>query len=261
ALGRMQSARARNALISLLQPQAPLANAKVRAAAVEALGQYRHPDITPTLVRLADSDPSYKVEAAATRAIGTGRRIEAIDSVLANANKPSHSDRIRRAAAEALGMLGDGRGVETCLALAAYGQPDRTRPTPVAALAQLADRGHRAEHLERFCRRLLSDPERRAQVAAIDALGEMGAVASIDALGELSVQRRRRDLREGAKRAIEEIIADQAAPDAVRLLRARLGDLRERWERLHRRMRLLESELDISGDPDDDDAKDARGVG
>lgn len=253
ALGTMRSERARSALLRLLATGDAIDHPKARRAAVEALGQYRHPESTETLVRLATNDVSVAVQAEAIRAIGSARRVEAIDTVIAAADRDAYKDLLRRAAAWALGELGDPRGVDVCLRIAALGMNHRTRPVAIEALPQLADRGHERERIESVLLDMLDDVERRTRAAAVSALAEIGSVTAIEALRTIARSDPRKRFAIAAREAIEAIIADQAPDDAVVLLRGELDRLHERRQTLEEKVRLLGEAM---GDPvaRDDDA-------
>lgn len=255
ALGTMRNDRARAALLRLLATGDAIDHPKARRAAVEALGQYRHHESTDTLVRLATRDASVAVQAEAIRAIGAARRVEAIDTVIAAANRDAYQDQLRRAAGWALGELGDPRGVDVCLSIAALGMHHRTRPVAIEALAQLANRGLEHERIESTLLGMLDDVERRTRAAAVSALGVLGSVAAIDALRTIARSDRRKQFANAARESIEAIIADQAPDDAAVLLRRELDRLRQRRQTLEKKVRWLGEAM---GDPvaRDDDADD-----
>ena len=255
ALGTMRSERARPALLRLLATGDAIDHPKARRTAVEALGQYRHHESTETLVRLATTDVSIAVQAEAIRAIGAARRFEAIDTVIAAADRDAYQDQLRRAAAWALSELGDPRGVDVCLRIAALGMHHRTRPVAIEALAQLADRGHERERIESVLLDMLDDSERRTRAAAVSALGAIGSAGAIEALRAIARSNPQKQFARAAGDSIETIIARQAPTDAIVLLRKELDRLRERRQTLDEKVRWLGEAM---GDPvaRDDDADD-----
>ena len=70
SLGAMQTDASRSILLEALANGTTIAHHRVRRAVVEALGQYRHPEVVKTLVRYAHADPSYAIEAEASKALG-----------------------------------------------------------------------------------------------------------------------------------------------------------------------------------------------
>ena len=235
-LGDMQSDPARDILIDALSEGPGIRHPKVRRAAVEALGKYRHAKAAATLLRFARADESYRVEEAALA--GLGRQAptdEIIGLLLAKSQRPTEDDPTCRAAVEALAALGDERGIEPAMRLAALGQPYRTRPAGVRALGKLGRSEARRKEVREFLVGLLSDPNDRVIEAALAALGEMGDKEAIPALEAFAAGCARPERRAEAREAIDSIRKDTGETEVIRDLRERVRRLEEARERLEKK--------------------------
>jgi aminopeptidase N len=228
ALGLVQLPAARDALLAALKPEQLVADHKVRRAVVEAVAKYRHPDVAAVLRRIAARDASYAVEAEATQALGGQSPDDAnVDVLLANAKKLAPRDQVRVAAVRALGQLGDPRGLDAALGVAAYGQPFRSRPAGVDAVGEIGkDASVRAKARDALIA-MLQDVQDRPRRNVIRALGTLG---DAKALPEL------RKIADGPDEANA-----KAAQDAIDAITKATGDsavirdLRDRIERLERK--------------------------
>jgi len=228
SLGAMQSDPARTILLEALANGTTIPNHKVRRAVVEAIGQYRHPDVAKALLRFAQGDPSYAVESEASKALGKQDPTdEVVSALVANAQKQSWRDQIRSAAVEALGNLGDARGIEPSMKLAAYGQPFRSRSTGCEALGKIArsvDERQRDE-IRKFLVGLIRDPQERPARAAITALGAGGDDRALVDLRKFADSSAPEELRQAARGAIDAINAKGGESATVRGLRERIEAL------------------------------------
>ena len=241
ALGRMQSSSAREALMELADPANRLKHPKVRRKIVDALGSYPHAEVTPILIAYATNDPSYAVEAAATSALGDAVGEEITTVLLANTTKHSYRDSIRKAAVRALGRRATAEGIDACMAVASYGQPDRTRPDAMAALAKLGEEDDDRTRIREFLLSMVDDPERRPRRAAIAALGALADPEALDALARIRDGSAAEEFRDEAEAAIKRIRSDQEELEAVRSLGRELEELRALRDELERRVEELES--------------------
>jgi HEAT repeat protein len=228
ALGAMQQPSAQEILFDALQESHAIKQPKVRRAAVEALGKYRDTSAATTLLRFAKSDPSYEVEGQATASLGKQDASEPIVAqLLENFKKPSYRDRIRLAALDALADLGEPRGIEPAKALAAYGQPYRSRPRAIEALAKLAQSQDQKTQgdVRKFLVGLIDDPQDRAAVAAIRALGEIGDEKAIDDLRKFADSAAKERLHRETRGAIDRITKHNGESSALKDLRQRVESL------------------------------------
>lgn len=241
ALGEMQSERALEALSAMLKQDGRLDDHKTRRAAVEAIGHYRDQLAVDALRRLAESDASYHVEAAATEALGGMHGFDVLTTVLANAEKRSHSEVIRTAALKALGELGAAEGVAVAKRYASRGVHERLRPEAVKALGRLARLEEYEEDIRRFLIDLLNDDQHWTVEAAAEALiglGDDAAVGAIRSLLKRANDPRIRQATGQALRRFEEDGTGRPGSDALRLeldaVRGRVRELETQVETLHR---------------------------
>ena len=205
-LGSMQAVAARDILLEALALGRAITDHGVRTAVVAALGQYRGELVIETLIRFARHDATYSVEAAAARALGNQDPCEAVlSTLLETCRKPSWNDQLETAAVEALGTLGDPRGLEAALHLARYGRPYRSRPAGIAAIGKIGGEESVRDEARRFLIDLLNDPQDRAVNAAIDALGSLGDARAIAALEQFADRTAYADRRRRALDAVESL--------------------------------------------------------
>jgi aminopeptidase N len=239
ALGKMQQPPARDILISALAPESEIPDPRTRRAAIIALATYRSDDVTPTLMRFAKADPSINVQSAATAGLGGENPSDAAETVLLqNAKTPSFRDRLRTAALRALVQWHDTKGIEPAMAMAAYGQPYRTRPAAIDALAKLArelDKDKRGPACS-FLVKLLNDPVNNVEYAAASALGELAdpdAKPALQAFADGTAPENAKAVARGALYAIDSATGEAAS----------VKDLRERVEALEKARQRFEKDL------------------
>lgn len=249
ALGREGNDAARDALITALTGAKGIENARVRRAAVAALGNYRYnPKAIDCIARFAKSDPSYAVEEAATEALGEARAASAADIILANLTRPTRYDRLTLSSLNALADLEDQRGLDAAMKLAAYGNRFRTRPQAIRLVGRFGRMSDDAGKVKAraFLERLLDDPQPMSVRAAINALGDLGDEKSIAAL-----QARAKSGRGGGRITQDEITREvdnatnairskQQEPAAVKSLRDEVEKIKKDNDDLRRRLEKLE---------------------
>ncbi len=223
----MQSDAARDILLEAVTGANAIQNHKTRRAVVAALGEYRDPRVAAALIAIAKSDPSYAVESEACKSLaGQDATDEVITVLIANSQKQSWRDQVRTAAVEALGTLGDTRGIEPSMMLASYGQPFRSRSTGFEALGKLGrDNEKSRAQIRRFLLDHIDDPQERSARAAIAALGEIGDEKAIPDLEKLSNSGAPKDLRDRARESIDKIRKGGGESATVRGLRERIEAL------------------------------------
>jgi aminopeptidase N len=155
----------------------------VRVEALEALGRmgYDHPQgskgksrrqITATLVDHAMNDPSTNAKAAAVRALGTMKAVDAAHIVREAVEVDSPRDAIRRAAIEAMADFNTPEALEIAIEYSWAGAHNRTRPTAIAKARKLMD--HYPEAVKEMLAEVLFDRERRAWEAAAKQIADIG---------------------------------------------------------------------------------------
>lgn len=249
ALGRAANDAGRDALINALTKDKGIENARVRRAAVAALGNYRfNARAIDCLARFAKSDSSYGVEEAATEALGDARAASAADVILANLSRPTRYDRLTLSSLNALADLEDSRGLDAAIKLASYGNRFRTRPQAirlVGRFGRMSDDAGKAK--ARAClEKLLDDPQPMSVRAAINALGDLGDDKSIPALqaraksGKGGGRITQDEIAREVDNALKAIRSKEQEPAAVKSLRDDVEKMKKDNEDLRRRLEKLE---------------------
>jgi len=180
---------------------------RVRVALVSALEKQPRDDAAERLERIALHDRSYQCRAAAARGLAAIKAEDRAETLLALTAVPSHQERVRVAAIEALASMQDARGLEPALALAQRGNFDRARPDAIRVLAKLAPKAPdeaRARVIESLVG-MLDDPERRSRDAAGDALASLKATEATEKLQWIAANARDPGRRERADRWLKAI--------------------------------------------------------
>ncbi len=242
ALGRMQSAGARDVLLAALAEGKAVKNPKVRTDAVIALGKYRTEAVRRTLLRLARHDESEVVEARATEALGHQQVNDEVIAVLVeNAKKDSHLHWIRRDAAKALAELRDPRGLKTVMDFASYGQPTRSRTGAIDALGLFGRDRDQRNAVRKLLIDLLADPQERPRETAIEALGASGDEDAIPALRVFAGSSAPKWQRRRAEDAIQTITKNKGEPAKIKDLLERMDRLEKSRESSEKRITTLEA--------------------
>ena len=241
ALGRIQSAAARQALLGSLTHS----DSRVRTSVAGALGSFgRDHEIAAALTRTIAKDNSRYVVSAAASALGRTGSAGAIPTLATASRRPAHPDTTRDGALRGLAALRHHDALAPILTAAGPGTPPRVRATALVCGAQLARTTGRAdrEEVARVAVGLLRDPlyfVRRGAVACLSTLGDSSAIPAItDVLTS--------DLEAGVRSEARAAIAhlSQASVDEqeiaglrseVEALRGESRALNERLDRLERR--------------------------
>ncbi|HMN95954.1 MAG TPA: M1 family aminopeptidase [Phycisphaerales bacterium] len=174
ALAAIASPESTVALAALLDARAAaLACPRTRVAAVRAARELPPRAAIEVLAAVAAEDPSYACREAAIEGLARMRATEHVDLIAGLLAVPSHADRVRLAAIDALATLEDTRAFEAALAAARLGNCDRVRPRAIALLGRAAGE-NRTAAIE-FLLATLDDPERRSVQAAGEALASLRA--------------------------------------------------------------------------------------
>jgi aminopeptidase N len=179
ALGRIAGPQAENGVLPALDDPEPW----VREVAVEQLGKFSEDSaLAGRLREIAGKDSAYRVRAAALQALGQRKAQGALDTLESAAKTDSPDDVIRRAALRAMGALGNDQAAPQLLDWLEPGKPMRLRTAAIASLGQIAKKD---ESVESRLIRLLNDSDFDIRLAAILALGERGDSAAIGPLENL----------------------------------------------------------------------------
>jgi aminopeptidase N len=244
-LGEIRTESARDALITGLK----LSHPKARRAVVSALGTFKDSQAASALKKLAQSDPSYYVEAEAIGAWTGSRRFDdegpTEKFLLEQLTKESFQELIRSSALKGLGELpGTARG-QRAAALTALidwtkkGKPMDARLAAIRTLgsvAKIAVPHERARVFDLFSR--LSDEDHfRIRMALLDALAcseSSEALSLVEKIRSLDVNPR---VRRRALVVRAELQEAGGLPESF-------TQLRSAYERLEEEQRKLKSALE-----------------
>ena len=235
ALGRIRSEAALEALLRSTK----VPHAKVRRAVADALGSFRGDQACRALMPLLKHDRSYAVEAAAATSIGKTRSTLAFAALVAGLEKESWTDEVRSGVMAGFAELGDDRAVPLLLAWIKYGRPPNARRAAAAALGRL---GEGRKDVSRALIELLDDERdvrmRLAAVEALEAAHDRDALPELDRIAGHDVDGR---LKSRCIEAAHAIRTSYERSDQVKQLRDDLEQLRETNKRLQDRLDRLES--------------------
>jgi aminopeptidase N len=134
ALGKIGGPNSEKQIITALSDGAPW----VREVAVQQLGAFKTDStLGPKLTEIAANDKAYRVRAAALQAVGELKAPNAFETLTAAVKSDSPDDSLRNAGLEGLGALGDDRGVPLLLEWSAPGKDFDTRSAAIGALASV----------------------------------------------------------------------------------------------------------------------------
>ena len=179
SLGRVGGDDAKDQLLASLSEKEPW----VKEIAVLQLGRFREDaSIAGKITEIAGSDSAYRVRAAALEALAEFRAPNAFDVLSAAVNADSPDDRLRAAALEAFARLGDGRAVPVLLEWSAVGKPYDDREAAIAGMASLDKQN---KDITKALIAYLKEPNFDLQRTAVFALAERGDPSAIGPLEEL----------------------------------------------------------------------------
>ena len=154
-------------------------DARVRGAAVRALGNFRGEAVTKTLRHAFAADSSYVVAANAVRALVKADSAGSLDVCLEALGRDSRNDAVRVAGLRGAAGYTSAPGIaDTLKSYAAPGRRNSLRALAVSLLAK----GWRDEETIEYTEGMLNDPATQVRRAAADALGAAGNEDALDAL-------------------------------------------------------------------------------
>lgn len=240
ALGAMRTNTARDTLAALLRNDRVLENHDFRVGLMTAAGKYDSREIGASLAPFAVADPSERVEAAATRALGKVSALDVQDILVQNAHKESYGYQIRIAAIGALVQRDDPQAMDVAMHYAQYGQHDRIRPVAIRALGKIA-RMHKQSRakIRPSLIRWLTDPQDRALLASIGSLGDIGDAESVAALNTYLDSHPRPVFYYAVKDTLAKIDPEtesesvKSLRQSVEKMRKSLSELRDKFDGVH----------------------------
>jgi aminopeptidase N len=227
-------------------------DAKIRRAIVQALGEFLGDEkIARVLKKIAEGDPSYRVEAEALSSLGRIKAKNCRSFLERFLDRPSHNDIGRSAIFRALANLEEEGAWETLLQGADYGAPRSSRFSAVQGLAKLAGR---FEHLKpeainafkRFARETRGTPSAtfRGKLAAIHAMGELEDISVVPTLRKVAEGETDGRLKRRAEETIVRLFESAKKPKEMMSIRSDLDDLMTENKSLRDRVDVMEKQKD-----------------
>jgi aminopeptidase N len=229
ALKRIGGDLARDGLLKGVKHDCP----KVRYGVASALGGFtRDEKVSKALRQLAVGDPSYRVEAAALRALGRIKSHDSREFLEKTLDRKTYNDMARIAIYAALAELEDQDSWDVFEKGAEYGSPKLSRSQAMKGLAALAKRfeskkGRALELLARFARETRGTPAAifRGKLGAIQALQGLDDLAAIPILRKLSDNEPDGRLQRRAEDAISALRSSAKKPKEISEMRSELDDV------------------------------------
>ncbi|MBT5632383.1 MAG: hypothetical protein HOJ13_06600 [Nitrospina sp.] len=248
SLGKIGGESARDALLKEINTP----DAKIRRGIVQALGEFmRDEKVARALKKIAEGDPSYRVEAEALSSLGRIKAKNCRSFLEKFLDRPSHNDIGRSAIFRALAHLEEEGAWATLLQGADYGAPRNSRFSAVQGLAKLAGR---FEHLKpeainalkRFARETRGTPSAtfRGKLAAIHAMGELEEISAIPTLRRVAEGETDGRLKRRAEETIVRLFETAKKPKEMKLIRSDLDDLMTENKSLRDRVDNMEKHKD-----------------
>lgn len=212
-------------------------NAKVRRAAINALGEIGGEAAVPALARHASDDgESYACRAAALEHLGRHAArgsTEFLDVYASALRVSSQHENVRAGAIRGLMHLNTPEALPMVIPYTKFGNLSRLRPTAISAAAALSKLNDdcRATAYEAISP-LLFDSEDRAQRAAIDALVDIRDKRGLEPLARLATTTRNDQVREQAEKARDRLAAALQRDESIDATRAEVERLKADLKRL-----------------------------
>lgn len=178
------------------------ADARVRVAAVQALGNYHSEANTRLLRDIYNSNENYFVRAGAVQALANADSTNAIPLLKKALAVSSYNHIITSAALMSLAKVEPALGYRYAVSYSRYGEPENLRVEAVRMLVRSS--GHR-EETRKLLTGYLKDPYIWVRAGAIRGLGRIGKVSDIPVLRKEIAREPDGRLRQAGREAIENI--------------------------------------------------------
>lgn len=223
-------------------------NPKIRRAVVSALSTFKRDEkVFKAIRKLAESDESYRVEAAALAALGKLKDPKAGRSLIESVNRPSHNDLAQMAIYNGLTALEDESVWETLVRGADYGAHKNARMAAMRGLAVLAKRWtHRIpealELFKRFSNEIRGTPASvfRGKLGAISAMKTLDDLRAGPALRKLADDEPDGRIRRRAEETLNHLRENAKKPKELKEIRDMMDDLLKENRSLRDRMDAFE---------------------
>jgi len=248
-LGKVKLDQAGSALIAGLQDP----EARVRRSVVDALGKVKdRPSLQAVEQLLATGDPSYYVEAAAARVLGSlvsatlkdqeVQVIQLLNQVLQE--RSGWNEVVRAGAIAGLAQLKTSvAALDSIVQYIPLGVPQPLRLAAIRALGAIS-KGQTPPEVERILA-LLADLAKETffltQLSVVAALGQMETPKAIAVLQSLATQTPDGRVRRVAEEAIAQVQGHIGADKAVKQIREELEEMKKENQQLKSRLENLEA--------------------
>ena len=244
ALGKIGGDTARNALIRGLKTEDP----KIRRGVVSALGNFVNDKKAARSVRkIAQSDPSYRVEAMALQTLGKLKDKDSLAFLEGSISRPSHNAIAQTAIYNALAELEEEASWDYLVRGAEYGAHRNSRHAAMRALAKLAHRhphrkGEVIDHLKRFAREKRGTPAAvfRGKLGAISAMKQLDDLAAVPVLRQIAADETDGRLCRRAEDTITFLRESAKKPKEMKDIRSDLDDIIQENKSLRERVDMME---------------------
>jgi aminopeptidase N len=244
-LGERGGPAARDALLGALADADPL----VRRAVCDALAGFRETAVADALIAVLDGQPdTWHLLGSALVALGKTRDPRAVGVIGRFLDTPAWHDLVRIRAVGALAATEDPAVLDTLVARSQLAYPDRLRGAAALALGRLADRVEpvRRRAVERLVE-MLAEPGFFSQMQAVDALGIARDASGLAGLANVHRTAPDGRTRRHAYEAMARIRAGKGAEEAVGALRRQVEKLGEENHKLRERIERLERPVGSAG--------------
>lgn len=230
-------------------------NAQVRRAVVDSLSEIKTSNSYKALKDLLEKgDPSYYVESATARAVGTiatasaslkikeDKVIKLLKSVLED--KGGWNEVVRSGAIAGLSQLKTSEdALELVMEYTKQGVPQPLRLAAIRALGKISV-GQKTTHLEKILERLTEISRETfflTELAVVTALGQMETPKAIAPLQAIADQTPDGRVRRYAEEEISRVQKSVGSDNALRQLRSEVDQLRQQNQELRSRLENLEA--------------------
>ena len=197
----------REATKDILKQACNDASASVRAAAVNALGNFYENKYNPLFRQIAKSDSSYKVIAAALYGLSHVEDEFSFDFLSEYIDVESDREVVASAAFQSIYYLKDKRSIPIAIRFARDTTESKYRRS--TALSLLKEIGSDNTEVESVLIDLLNDPDQHIKKKAIEALGSFKTERSLFALKKLSGENLPGDIQRRLQISIEKISSNK----------------------------------------------------
>lgn len=239
-IGKLHTPQAREAMLTALSEEE---DPRPRRTLATALGEYRDAEVATALISALDADEidSWQLYAALLLALGKTRDSRAVGVLRQHLGVDSWAETVRQAALKALAATQDKSVLKDLIEASRPSRPDRIRGAAAIALGTLADQVEetRRAAAERLTE-MVDEPGFRSKLMAVSALetaGDPGALAILSRVHRSAVEGR---LKRAAYEAMQGLRAGRTLEGGLSTIRTQLDALSEENLRLKKRLDKLE---------------------